>query len=112
MWKIFQPWSSKTLQDEGFKKFNAAFDAQEYDSEIGEDYELSLKIQVVGDNIKFRIESLLPGMVGYASSDCQHIGILGRRMKDGRIYINQAALGHELCHVLHFFDPQIMDPDK
>ena len=105
-------WGYQEHQRAGFREFDRAFESMEYDSEIGEDYELTLKIQVVGDNIKFRIESLIPGMVGYSSSDCQHIGVLGRRMKDGSIYINQAALGHELCHVLHYLDPQIMDPDK
>jgi hypothetical protein len=29
----------------------------------------------------------------------------------GKIIVNQAVLGHEMTHLLHFKDPEVVDPD-
>ena len=39
------------------------------------------------------------------------IWVVGKRDRQGRIYINQETLGHELQHVVRAYNPSIVDPD-
>ena len=50
------------------------------------------------------------GMIGYANNK-NEIWIFGR-IVNGKMVLNQAVLGHELNHLLHYKKPRIVDPHK
>ena len=105
-------WSYLDHQKEGFKAFNRAFDCHEITTGVvNKTIGLVIEVQIVDDAAMFTIEHRVPGQVGYASSDTRHMGVLGRYHKE-KIIFNQAALGHELNHLLSFADPEIANPDE
>ena len=105
-------WSYLDHQKEGFKAFNKAFEChEETTGVVNKTIGLTIEIQVVDNAVMFRIEDKVAGQVGYASNNGRNMGVLGRYHK-GKIILNQAAIGHELNHLLNFADPEIMNPDE
>lgn len=70
-----------------------------------------LTIHVVSDRNDFgwkKARDNKTGIAGYADTN-NSIGILGKKI--GReIIVNQLILGHEFKHILHFNDPDVVDP--
>ena len=98
---------------EGFKLTQQAFDSFQDTPDLHRVIVLeNVKIHIVGSRQLFQWEKAAAqgsSTIGYASSN-NEIFLLGKRVGD-RIIVNQAVLGHELSHLLHFKDLEIADPD-
>jgi len=49
-------------------------------------------------------------VAGYANTN-NEIWLFGKRVR-GKIFVNQAILGHELNHLLNFKNREVVDPDR
>ena len=94
--------------------FDLGFLELEYDPHLEQVIVLkNVVVHVVGDRSKFswnRAAAYGSPVLGYANKQ-NEIWVLGRR-KGGKIMVNQAVIGHELNHLLHFHIQEIADPDK
>lgn len=97
----------------GFKFTQQAFDSFEQSPDLYRVVELErVRIHIVGSR-RFLPDYVLAhgsGVVGYATSN-NDIYLFGKEV-GGRIIVNQAILGHELNHLLHYSDPEIANPDQ
>jgi len=103
-------------RQDGFNAFNLAFDSHPATPDLDHEMEITIKVRIVGDRKKFtwekaRIKSY--GIVGFASHPPNRIELLGK-VVNGRVVLNQAAVGHELTHILSWSGPGklIANPDK
>lgn len=105
---------SHLWRKEGFKKFNLSYDTLPGLKAKGlinkKKIKVELTIHIVDDHDFFEWEEAKENKyVGYASKN--NISILCK-IVNGKIVFNQAALGHELNHVLNFHDDMVWNPDR
>jgi len=70
-----------------------------------------LTIHMVSDRKDFDWEKAREktyGIAGYANTQ-NEISILAKKI-GGKIIVNQLVLGHEFKHILHFANPDVVDP--
>ena len=73
----------------------------------------NVTVHIVGDRSYFswdKASAYGSPVAGYATSG-NEIHVFGR-IVDGKVRLNQAVLGHELIHLLHFNNPAVCDPDR
>jgi len=72
----------------------------------------NLKVVIVES--EYDIPQYFPGLVGEAiniGNKQYKIYVVGQKFDD-KIYLDQLVLGHELQHILHWKNKQIINPDK
>lgn len=67
----------------------------------------TVTMHIIGSREQFPSDS--PYLMGLCRGN--EIWILGRKTPDGKIYINEGILGHEMLHILHQHDAQFLNPD-
>lgn len=103
------------LKDQGFRNFIYAHNLIPKDESFHKIINLkNIKIHIVSDPLLINPKNLLAlgfNLLGCATSSNNEIYIIGHKSK-GKIFVNQAILGHEIAHLLNFKDPSIPNPDK
>ncbi len=101
------------LRKEGFRKAQQGMDAIPETPELHEVVRLrNVKIHVVGHRKHFKYGKAAAygsPIAGYAQRN-NEIWLLGK-VVEGQIVLNQAILGHEFKHLLHFKNDKVADPD-
>lgn len=99
---------------EGFSLLQKGFLSIEETPDLNEVVELkNVRVYIVGDRKHFNLKKAAANgstIVGYANTR-NEVHIFGRRVGD-KIIVNQAILGHEINHLLHFKNPKVINPDK
>lgn len=99
---------------QGFKLIQQGFALIEESPDLYEVVELkNVKVYIVGHRRHFNYKSVAAygsPIIGYATTK-NEISLFGKIVK-GKIVIDQAVLGHELNHLLHFKNNKIVNPDK
>lgn len=67
----------------------------------------TLTVHIVGSREQFPSDS--PYLMGLCRGN--EIWVLGRKTPDGKIYVNEGILGHEMLHVLQHNDVSFLNPD-
>jgi hypothetical protein len=105
--------ASTELRKEGFALLEKGFSYEDGSPSLNRTVELSnVRVHIVGDQNLVgpgQARDSHPGLVGYSTSE-NDVYLLGK-VVGGKIIVNQAVLGHELMHLLHFKDPAIANPD-
>lgn len=99
----------QNCERQGHMWFKRGFLCHKQDEDLNELIKIrQITVYVIGDN------SLMPsrkaGLQGWATPS-NKIYVIGR-LKDGKIVLNQAVLGHEVQHILNFSNEKIENPDR
>lgn len=105
---------STDLRKEGFVRLQQSLESVPEIPELDTVIELkNVKIHIVGHRNRFdyaKAAAYGSPVAGYARPN-NEIWLLGK-MVEGKIVLDQAILGHELKHLLHFKNPNVVDPDR
>lgn len=102
------------LRKEGFDRLQQGFEGIPETPELHDIIELkNVTIHIVGHRKHFKYEKAAAygsPIAGYAKPN-NEIWLLGT-VVEGKIVVNQALLGHEFKHLLHFKNDRVADPDQ
>ena len=101
-------------REQGFTMMQRGFSELEATPELHKELTLErIKVVIVGERQQFQWSKAAAensSILGYATPT-NEIWIFGK-MLNGKIVVNEAVLGHELAHLLHFQNKEMADPDK
>lgn len=101
-------------REQGFTLMQRGFSTIESTPGLRQVVELKqIKVVIVGDREQFQWRQAAQknsNILGYATPD-NEIWVFGK-IVDGKIVVNEAILGHELMHLLHFSNPTVANPDQ
>ena len=102
------------LRKVGFEEIQKGFSSLTATPDLYEVIEIkNVKVYIVGDRKYFNWDKAAAygsPVAGYATSK-NEIFVFGK-VVNGKIIANQAILGHELNHLLHFANPRVANPDR